>query len=222
MGKVEPKNIVMQDDLVVEEGSTPDFTNLEELKAYTGPLTQKLESAYDFRNQIIERQKEELVNIDEQISKIISVLKILGAQEIPKDPKRPRKSQKKPSPLRGKKQPSHIGVTRASGTATGFGISLESAGQAADFIRKMVKDRREKGEDETFTQKDAYKVMDWDQSKGSQAFRYLAHIGFLTEAGRSSHTRAVMWRIMNDAAIDKAFEESEKKTKAYMESASEV
>lgn len=206
MAKQQPKNII-------QEGGEPSFS-FDELRAYAGPIRQQLENAIEYRNSILKRHREELVDIDRQLEKMVSVLEFLGETNIPNptlvtSKGRPTKKKKAFAPW--------TGVTRAGGTPTGFGITLESCYEMAQGILTLVEKKKENGEDPVFTQKDAYRAIDWDQSKGSQAFRYLAHINFLGQTARDSKTRAQLWEVVDASAVDKEFEAADKKTQDWME-----
>lgn len=86
--------------------------------------------------------------------------------------------------------------------STGFGIALSVAKVAAAQILTITND----GQD-PFTQKDLYKSLDWDQSKGSQAVRYLREIEFLRKVGRDEQTGRELWAVMDADALDRVLEE---------------
>lgn len=199
--KQEPKNIITE-----LSSDTPDFTNMPELKAYAGPLQQQLDKAMEYRKTITDRHKQELLEIDAQIAKIGNVLRALG-EEVPSYV--PGKKTQKPN-ISGRKMASMILVQRASGTPTGYGISLEAAVEAAEVIKKISESN------EFFTQKEAYREMDWDQSKGSACFRFFESIGFLKPTNRvTPNGRAVMYKIDDFDAIDRVLAESERITTEF-------
>lgn len=129
---------------------------------------------------------------------------------------KPAPSLKAIKPKR-KNQPRRVGRMTGAGTATGFGVTLEACLVASRALKQMVAERVEAGEPETFTQKEFYRypALDWDQSKGSQAIRYMRHIGFLRKAGRSEKTAAELWAIMDADAVEKAISEAERKAEEY-------
>jgi hypothetical protein len=118
------------------------------------------------------------------------------------------KRRKKPSAA-----PAHVGITRANGTATGFGISVEACGRFVDEIRKQTKTSK------FFTQKAIYKAIDEDQTKASSAFRWLRAIGFLARAGRDPESRRERWKVLDDTAYDKAVKAATEATEEKKEEA---
>jgi DNA-binding protein H-NS len=102
----------------------------------------------------------------------------------------------KPKIKAKKQQPGHIGIRRASGTATGFGITFEVAQVAVDAIKNELPEK--------FTQRQLYRHLDWDQAKTSQAVRFLREIGFLRKAGKADDKRAVLWAVMDADAFERA------------------
>lgn len=107
-----------------------------------------------------------------------------------------------------KAQPSHIGVARSNGIATGFGITAEGVAPYVDYILK----KNEAGQ-KYFTQKEVYTAVKQDQGKGSAAFKFLRSIHFLRKAGRDpKQNRRERWCIDQPDAFDKYFEEADRKS----------
>lgn len=99
--------------------------------------------------------------------------------------------------VKTKQQPGYVGIRRATGTATGFGVTFEVVQIAVDAIRNNELP-------EKFTQRQLYRHLDWDQSKGSQVIRFLREIGFLRKAGKADNQRAVLWAVMDADAFERA------------------
>ncbi len=125
------------------------------------------------------------------------------------------KPARKVSSRKGITMPPRVGTPRAGDwrtTSTGHGVSLGLALEGAEVIKRLVAERTEAGEPETFTQRDVYRhpELDWDQTRGSAAFRYWRHIGFIRKAGRVQEpgSTAELWALMDADAIDRAVAEA--------------
>lgn len=153
---------------------------------------------------VVQRHGKELAAIDNDIKLIESTIAGLTGRPAPAM----KQFKKKPQPRR-------VGRSTATGTATGFGISLEAAYVASKAIIRMVAERVERGEPETFTQKEFYKHLDWDQSKASQAVRFFRDIEFLRKAGRREDTGAELWAVMDAEAVERQVRMAEQRTEEY-------
>ncbi len=142
----------------------------------------------DEKATILARHEQELAQVNEDIDLLQGSLAAMKASPLPA----------KPAPSKKKAQPTRIGIPQANGTATGYGISFELAQEGADFLLANFD-----GKD--FTQRDMYKGLDWDQSKASQCIRFMREVGFVRKAGVANR-RAVLWRIMDKDALNKARE----------------
>lgn len=94
---------------------------------------------------------------------------------------------------RKQKGQTHVGVTRANGTATGFGISVERAIDLAEAAISFM----EKNKVEFITQPDLMTALGWDQGKVSSAFRYWRDQGLFRNAGKEKHGRRDRYAIMD-------------------------
>lgn len=180
-------------------------TTLEErLRALIAPLKQELEQLEAHRAFKTEEHQTQIAKLREvfrkemdeseaNIKKLQSALRHLDpTTEVPKATK----------PRRTTKNQSHVGRPRSNGTATGLGISVEAVKPFVDEIKRVVAERSRDGSLATFTQKEIYRGIDHDQSKGSAAFKYLRQIEFLRKAGRNPESRAEVWSIMDADAYD--------------------
>lgn len=131
---------------------------------------------------ILARHEQELAGINDELTILSNTVRALTGKPL-KEPKL-------------KKQPGRIGVPQANGTATGFGVTIEAASEAADFIRTLP---------QPFTQAEFYRGFGVDQGKGSGFIRYLRHIDFLRKAGVRADAKGKpeLWAIMDDQAVEK-------------------
>lgn len=129
------------------------------------------------------RHEQELAGINDELTILSNTVRALAGKP-PKEPKL-------------KRQPGRVGVPQANGTATGFGVTIEVAAQAADFIRTLP---------QPFTQAEFYRGFGIDQGKGSGIIRYLRHIDFLRKAGVRADAKGKpeLWAIMDTEAVEKA------------------
>lgn len=88
-------------------------------------------------------------------------------------------------------------IKKENGASTGYGVSLESVRPIHDKILEVVQ-----GGATTFNQKDIYKPMGLDQSRGSSGFQYLRSIGFLRMAGRDIKRKCDLYAIMDEDAFE--------------------
>jgi hypothetical protein len=140
--------------------------------------------------------------LEAQLSPLEATLAALnGEREAPPAPQ-PQKPKKPLTPqitLKRKGQ-SFIGARRSNGTATGFGVTVEEMAVAVAKVEALVAEDDAFGKG-FFTQKDLYTGLGWDQSKGSQAVRYLHSIGYLRKAGFKN--RRELWAIMEPDAYER-------------------
>lgn len=130
---------------------------------------------------------------DEQRAENQKMRRVIGILDTTPPEDRPRVVKKKQATT------SHIGVKRANGTATGFGVSMETGEVYANKIIEIID-----GGAEFVTQKEIYAALGHDQGKGSAAFKWLRSIGFLRNAGRDKETRRDRFKIMDREAVAKA------------------
>lgn len=90
-----------------------------------------------------------------------------------------------------------VGVPRANGTATGFGISVE---RASDYARKIL-ELTDAGA--TFvTQRSVYELLGADQTQSAAAFKFLREIEMIGKVGQDPSTRAERWKVLDRNAFD--------------------
>lgn len=154
----------------------------------------ELAAKLDERAAIAQRHEQELAGVEDDIKHIQNAIAGLTGKPAPALKKLAKR----------KTQPRRIGRSTGAGTATGFGVSLEAVLVAGNALKEMVAEKEASGEPPTFTQKELYRypALDWDQSKGSQAIRYMRSIGFIRRAGRHPSTQAELWAIMDPDALD--------------------
>lgn len=96
--------------------------------------------------------------------------------------------------------PRHVGVRKRNGTATGFGVTVEGIAPVVELILRLTREGRG-----TFTQRELYTALGWDQSKMSGAMRFLRSIEFVRMAGRDG--AATQWAILDADAYDRTARE---------------
>lgn len=110
------------------------------------------------------------------------------------------------APVRRRRQGTpRVGVTRASGTPTGFGVTVEGCKPYAEKVLEVA-DR-----DGFVTQPAVYRALNSDQGTSSAAFKFFRDIGFLRKAGRDKESRREIWRILDRDAYHKALAQVEGK-----------
>lgn len=173
----------------------------QEVQRHIKDFEAKLGELKDDRAALVSTHEQALAAIDSDIGIVEGAIAGLSG--------RPAPALKALKPK--KRQPRRVGRATSGGTATGFGISLEGAVEAADEIKRLIDEKVAKGEPATFIQKEFYRRpnLDWDQGKGAAAVRFLREIGFLRRAGRSPNTKADLWAIMDAAAVENAVKEVE-------------
>lgn len=177
----------------------------QRVQGLVAEFSEQLQAKRDERAVITQRHEQELAEVDDDIALLEQTVAGLTGKAVPK-----KAPSKKPQPRR-------VGRVTGAGTATGFGVSLEVAMVAANAIKKMVREKEERGEGPAFTQKEFYRYpdIDWDQAKGSQAIRFMRHVGFLRKAGRSDATQAELWAIMDEDAVEAELRKAEQRTEEY-------
>lgn len=191
-----------------EPPEPPESPVAKRIRTLVDEFEAELATRLDERAAITQRHEQELASVDDDIKHIQNAIAGLTGKPAP--------ALKKFAGKR-KRQPGRVGRVTGAGTATGFGVSLEVALVGAKALLELVKDKEARGEPGTFTQKEFYRNphLDWDQSRGSQAIRYMRNIGFIRKAGRHPETQVELWAIMDAEAMDREAKRVEQRTEEH-------
>ncbi len=179
-----------------QEGSDPPRSAEGYLADLKADLERKADELRAHKAHVQAEYDRVMADIDRQLKPVeASIASLSGTAEPARatSSDKPRPS-KKPA-AKKRKPPSNVGRTRKNGTATGYGVTWEGIAPVVEQCRLFAR------RGEHFTQKEVYKALDWDQSRGSAAFKALREIQFLRKAGAKG--RSVAWAILDDDAYDK-------------------
>jgi hypothetical protein len=158
---------------------SPVSTALDSMVAELRTLLQKRR---DERNAIVARQEQELAPLDVDIARLEGAIVAIKG----------RPQSRRPAKKR-------VGTTSTLGTPTGFGITVEVAQEAADYILAHYGDGTA-----TFTQRDLYKALGWDQTRMSNTMKFFRHIEFVRKAGQAgTRGTSTLWALMDRDALTK-------------------